>query len=149
MAIKDLSKKPFVEDRDNNVFIGIDLPFRKSDGVEGWFASTTTTIEAVKNNIRNLLSTHKGERYMQPNIGMNLRKFQFEQFTDELRLQIENDILDTFEFWLPFVQVRDLKVQMSDATAGSVNNNKLIISVVFNITRDPNTLESVQVEIGD
>ena len=149
MAIKDLSKKPFIEDRDNNVFIGIDLPFRKSDGIEGWFASTTTTITAVKNNIRNLLNTHKGERFMQPNIGLNLRKFQFEQFTDELRLQIENDILDTFEFWLPFVQVRDLKVQMSDATAGSVNNNKLIISVVFNITRDPNTLESVQVEIGD
>ena len=148
MAIKDLSKKPFIEDRDDNVFIGIDLPFRKSDGIEGWFASTTTTITAVKNNIRNLLSTHNGERYLQPNIGLNLRKFQFEQFTDELRLQIENDILDTFEFWLPFVQVRDLKVQMSDATAGSVNNNKLIISVVFNITRDPNTLESVQVEIG-
>ena len=149
MAIKDLSKKPFIEDRDDNVFIGIDLPFRKSDGIEGWFASTTTTITAVKNNIKNLLNTHKGERYMQPNIGLNLRKFQFEQFTDELRLQIENDILDTFEFWLPFIQVRDLKVQMSDATAGSVNNNKLIISVVFNITKDPNTLESVQVEIGD
>ena len=149
MAIKDLSKKPFIEDRDNNVFIGIDLPFRKSDGIEGWFASTTTTIESVKNNIRNLLSTHKGERYMQPNIGLNLRKFLFEQFTDELRLQIENDILDTLDFWLPFIQVKDLKVEMSSATAGDVNNNKLIISVVFNITRDPNTLESVQVEIGE
>ena len=149
MAIKDTSKKPFIEDRDNNIFIGIDLPFRKSDGIEGWFASTTTTIESVKNNIRNLLSTHKGERYMQPNIGLNLRKFLFEQFTDELRLQIENDILDTLDFWLPFIQVKDLKVEMSSATAGDVNNNKLIISVVFNITRDPNTLESVQVEIGE
>ena len=149
MAIKDTSKKPFIEDRDDNVFIGIDLPFRKSDGIEGWFASTTTTIEAVKNNIRNLLSTHKGERYMQPNIGLNLRKFLFEQFTDELRLQIENDILDTIDFWLPFIQVKDLKVEMSSATAGSVNNNKLIISVVFNITRDPNTLESIQIEIGE
>ena len=147
MAIKDLSKKPFIEDRDNNVFIGIDLPFRKSDGIEGWFASTTTTIKAVKNNIKNLLSTHKGERYLQPNIGLNLRKFLFEQFTDELRLQIENDILDTINFWLPFVQVKDLQVQMS-STNDSINN-KLIINVVFNITKDPNTLESVQVEIGD
>jgi phage baseplate assembly protein W len=147
MAIKDTYKKPFIEDRDDSVFIGIDLPFRKSDGIEGWFASTTTTIKAVKNNIRNLLSTHKGERYLQPNIGLNLRTVQFEQFTDELRLQIENDILDTFDFWLPFIQVKDLTVQMSTTTAGSVNNNKLIINVVFNITRDPNTLESVQVEI--
>ena len=149
MAIKDTYKKPFIEDRDDSVFIGIDLPFRKSDGIEGWFASTTTTIKAVKNNIRNLLSTHKGERYLQPNIGLNLRTVQFEQFTDELRLQIENDILDTFDFWLPFIQVKDLTVQMSTTTAGSVNNNKLIINVVFNITRDPNTLESVQVEIGE
>ena len=148
MAVRDTKQKPFIEDRDDNIFIGIDLPFRKSDGKEGYFASTTTTIEAIKNNIKNLLQTNKGERFMQPNIGLNLRKFQFEQFTDELRLQIENDILDTFEFWLPFVQVRDLEVQMSEVTAGGVNNNKLIISVVFNIKRDPNTLESVQVEIG-
>ena len=148
MAIKDLSKKPFIEDRDNNVFIGIDLPFRKSDGIEGWFASTTTTIEAVKNNIRNLLSTHKGERYMQPNIGLNLRKFLFEQFTDELRLQIENDVLDTLDFWLPFIQVKNLEVQMSSANDGT-GKNTLMINVLFNITRDPNTLESVQVEIGD
>ena len=148
MAIKDITKKPFIEDRDDNVFIGIDLPFRKSEGVEGWFASTKTTIESVKNNIKNLLSTHKGERYMQPNIGLNLRKFLFEQFTDELRLQIENDILDTFNFWLPFVQVRDLQVGMAQQTSGD-NNNKLIINVIFNIVRDPNTLESVQVEIGE
>ena len=51
MAIKDLSKKQYVEDRDETVFIGIDLPFRKGSGTEGWFASTTTTIDAVKNNI--------------------------------------------------------------------------------------------------
>ncbi len=146
MAIKDLSKKPFIEDRNDNVFIGIDLPFRKSDGVDGWFASTSTTIEAVKNNIKNLLSTNKGERFLQPNIGLNLRKFLFEQYTDELRLQIENDILDTFEFWLPFIQVRDLQVQMSDSDG--VSSNTMMINVLFNITKDPNTLESVQVEIG-
>ena len=148
MAIKDTSKKPFVEDRNDNVFIGIDLPFRKSDGVEGWFASTDTTIKAVKNNIKNLLSTHKGERYLQPNIGLNLRKFLFEQFSDELRLQIENDILDTFEFWLPFVQVKNLEIGMSESV-NSVGKNKLTINVLFNIIRDPNTTESVQVEIGD
>ena len=148
MAIKDLSKKPFIEDRNNDVFIGIDLPFRKSNGIEGWFASTSTTIESVKNNIKNLLGTQQGERYMQPNLGLNLRKYLFEQYTDELRLQIENDILDSFEFWLPFIQVKNLEIQMSDATDG-IGKNTLAIDILFNITKDPNTLESVQVEIGD
>ena len=45
----------FVQDRDSNVFIGIDLPFRKSLGVEGYFASTRTTIDAVKNDIKNYI----------------------------------------------------------------------------------------------
>ena len=148
MAKRDSTKKTFVNDRDDNVFIGIDLPFRKSDGVEGWFASTDTTIKAVKNNIKNLLSTHKGERYLQPNIGLNLTKFLFEQFSDELRLQIENDILDTLEFWLPFIQVKNLEIEMSSAS-DSTGKNTLMINVLFNITKDPNTLESVQVEIGD
>ena len=148
MAIKDLSKKQYVEDRDETVFIGIDLPFRKGSGTEGWFASTTTTIDAVKNNIRNLLYTNKGERYLQPNIGLNLRNVLFEQFTEELRLQVENDILDTFEYWLPFVQVRDLKVGMTP-NPNDATKNRLDITVLFNITQNPNSLESVQVTIGE
>ena len=75
MAVRDTTKKPFIDDRDEKVFIGIDLPFRKSEGMDGWFASTTDTISAVKNNIRNLLQTHRGERLMQPFIGMNLRTY--------------------------------------------------------------------------
>ena len=106
-------------------------------------------IREFRGVIKDNLSDTSKIKYILENTKPNLRKFLFEQFTDELRLQIENDILDTLDFWLPFIQVKDLKIEMSDATAGSVNNNKLIISVVFNITRDPNTLESVQVEIGD
>tara|TARA_R110000851_G_scaffold172065_1_gene318412 strand:+ start:56 stop:499 length:444 start_codon:yes stop_codon:yes gene_type:complete len=147
MAIKDLSKKPFIEDRKENVFIGIDLPFRKSDGMEGWFTSTTTTIESVKNNIRNLLNTHKGERYMQPTLGLNLRNYMFEQITIDLQDTIKTEIIETFNFWLPFVQIQNLDIDILESSTS--DKNKLSISVLFNIVRDPNTTESVQVEIGD
>ena len=78
MAFRDTTKKPFIEDRDTNVFIGIDYPFHRSDGSQGWFASTDTTIKAVKNNVRMLLSTYPGERLFQPTIGIGLQKFLFE-----------------------------------------------------------------------
>ena len=79
MAIRDTHiTGSFVEDRNPDSFIGIDLPFRKSEGRDGWFTSTTTTIEAVKNNIRNLLQTQQGERFFQPLLGVNLRKYYFE-----------------------------------------------------------------------
>ena len=57
MAIRDTSKKPYIIDNDTDVFVGLDLPIRKSYGKEGYFASTKTTIEAVINNIRNVLNT--------------------------------------------------------------------------------------------
>ena len=47
--------KENTRDNDNNKFIGIKLPLGKSDGAEGYFASTEITIDAVKENIRNLL----------------------------------------------------------------------------------------------
>ena len=147
MAIIDASKKPFVEDRDDRIFIGIDMPFRKSNGQEGYFASTTTTIDAVKNNIRNLVQTNKGERFMQPSLGIELRKFLFEQFTDESRISIENDITDALNFWLPFVEIKKLIVAMDEEY--DVGRNKLKIDITFNINKDPNTLSSVQIDIGE
>jgi phage baseplate assembly protein W len=148
MAIKDTTRKPFIEDNDTNVFIGIDLPIHKSDGKEGYFASTKTTIEAVKNNIKNVLNTERGERLMQPVFGLNLRKFLFEQFNDESVIQMQNDILDTLEIWLPFVEVRNITVSTNtdDSTVGV---NALKIDISFNITQDPDTLDSVQIFVYD
>ena len=51
--------------------------------------------------------------------------------------------------WLPFVTIVNMDICTVNEYKNNLDNNKLIISVVFNITRDPNTLESVQVEIGE
>ena len=141
MAILDTSKKPFIQDRDNDVFIGINLPFKKSEGSEGYFLSTTTTIEAVKNNVRLLLSTDKGERIFQPNLGIGLRRFLFEPITGETTLAIQNEIVDTFNFWLPFITIKDIQVETT--SADGTNPNQISINVIFNLDKDPNTLESV------
>ena len=146
MAIKDTTKKPYIIDRDEEIFVGIDLPFRKSDGIDGWFASTTTTIEAVKNNIRNLLQTNDGERFFQPTLGVDLRQYMFEQVSDDIVLEIQNDILNKFAFWLPFVEVRDIEVSFKQVDS---EKNNINLSIVFNIKQDPNTTDSIQLEIGE
>ena len=147
MAVLDTSKKPFIQDRDNDVFIGINLPFKKSEGSEGYFLSTTTTIDAVKNNVKLLLSTDKGERIFQPNLGIGLRRFLFEPITGETTLAIQNEIVDTFNFWLPFITIKDIQVETT--SADGTNPNQISINVIFNLDKDPNTLESVQVQIGE
>ena len=138
MAIKDTTKKPYIIDNDTNVKVGIDLPIRRGEQKDGWFASTTTTIEAVKNNIRNLLSTNQGERLMQPNIGLDLRSILFEQIDDDTIIGIQDSILDTLKIWLPFVEVRDIQITNN-------NSNEVRVNIIFNIVQDPNTLDSVTI----
>jgi phage baseplate assembly protein W len=146
MAIIDTTRKPYLVDNDDKIFVGIDLPFRKSDGISGYFASTTTTIEAVKNNIRNLLNTQQGERLFQPKLGLNLRKFLFEQVTDELIFIIQEEIIDTFKVWLPFVNIDNIEVNFDNKSNGG---NSILINVIFNINRNSTSLDSVQVVIGE
>ena len=109
MAIRDTSRKPYIQDNDTKVKIGIDLPIRRGDDLDGFFATTSTTIEAVKNNIRNLLQTEEGERFFQPNLGIGLRTLLFEHITNENLIGVQDTILDKLQFWLPFVEVRDIQ----------------------------------------
>ena len=146
MPILDNRKDRFVEDQDSRVSVGIEFPFARVVGGDGYFATTKTTIEAVKTNIRLLLQTNQGERLFQPSLGMNLKQILFEQMTEDLTIQIENDIVDVFQRWLPFVDLRNIEVNRRD------DINQVTINIQFNINRTPNSLESVQVTfdgVGD
>ena len=147
MAIRDTSRKPYIQDNDTKVKIGIDLPIRRDDSLDGFFATTSTTIEAVKNNIRNLLQTEEGERFFQPNLGIGLREFLFEHITDESLIGIQDSILDKLEFWLPFVEVRDIQVLSRDDTT-DIGANEVRVKILFNIKQDPNTLNSVTMDFS-
>ena len=147
MAVKDTSRKPYIEDNDTNVKIGIDLPIRRGDGKDGFFATTSTTIEAVKNNIRNLLQTNQGERFFQPNLGLNLRTLLFEHITNENLIGVQNAIMDKFEFWLPFVEVRNIEILSNDDDS-SIGINEIRVKILFNIKQDPNTLDSITLDFS-
>ena len=116
MAIRDTSRKPYIEDNDTKIKIGLDTPIRRGDEKDGFFASTSTTI--------------------------NLRPLLFSQMDDTLILKIQDEILDTFQFWLPFVQVHDIQINTHNEDS-SINVNTVSISIIFVIDRDPNTLTSI------
>ena len=147
MAIRDTSRKPYIQDNDTNVKVGIDLPIRRGSDNDGFFASTSTTIEAVKNNIRNLLQTNEGERFFQPNLGLNLRTLLFEHITNENLIGVQDAILDKIEFWLPFVEVRDIQVLSRDNTT-DIGANEIRVKILFNIKQDPNTLDSITLDFS-
>ena len=147
MAIKDTSRKPYIVDNDTKVKVGIDLPIRRGDDKDGFFATTSTTIEAVKNNIRNLLQTEEGERFFQPNLGIGLRRLLFEHITNENLIGVQDTILDKIEFWLPFVEIRNIQVLSRDDST-DIGANEIRVKIDFNIKQDPNTLDSITLDFS-
>lgn len=141
MAIIDPRVNQLIEDKDTRVRVGLQMPLGRQPGSnDGYFASTKTTMDAVKEDVKLLLLTQQGERLFQPLLGMNIRRFLFEQITENTVVEIENDIVDTFSRWLPFVQLNDIKVDITDQ-----DRNKIKIDVKFNIANAPNDLQSVGV----
>ena len=66
----------------------------------------------------------------------------FEQITEESIIGIQDSILDTFSFWLPFVEVRDIEILTNDNNK-TILSNEIRVKILFNIIQDPNTLDSV------
>ena len=145
MPILDRRTNQFIEDQDTRVSVGIDFPFARVPNQDGYFKTTKTTVESIKNNIRLLLQTEQGERVFQPNLGMNLKRLLFEQITEDTTIQIENNIVDVFETWLPFVELKDIQTNI-DST--NQEQNKIKINITFSIKKSPTSLESVEVALG-
>ena len=110
MPILDKRKDRFIEDQDSRVSVGIDFPFNRTAGGNGLFNTTETTIDAIKANIQLLLQTNQ-----------------------------ENNIVDVFERWLPFVNLTNINIERRNDV------NQTNVNIEFNIRRTPNSLESVQV----
>ena len=140
MPILDRRTNQFVEDKDKRISVGIDFPFARVPNGDGYFKTTKSTIDAIKNNIKLLLQTERGERVFQPNLGMGLKRFVFEQITADTTIEIENNIVDVFETWLPFVDLKDIQINIDSENQA---NNKIGINITFSINKAPGSLESV------
>ena len=84
----------------------------------------------------------------QPNLGLGLRKFLFQNITDESTINIENEILDILDYWLPFVQIRNIEISTNNDDT-SHSGATITAKIIFNIKQDPNTLDSVQITVSE
>ena len=65
---------------------------------------------AVARSIRNLLSTNRGERLYQPNIGSDLTSALFEPMSDGISTSISNLIYETLEQYEPRAKILKMKI---------------------------------------
>ena len=126
--------------------LGLDLPFKIADPIDNQSATTRTRLEAVRVNVINLLNTELGERVMQPNLGIKLKRYLFQPFSDEVVTGVQGSIVNTFKRWLPFVRVSNISVKQGVSSGDYAH--ALEVSVTFALKDDPTSLESVQLKVG-
>ena len=108
-----VGRKVVKDTKDFDAFAyGITLPVKR--GNTGFFEQAFTSFEQAKSNLKNLLSTARGERIMQPEFGTGLHKVLFEQMTDEFEEKLQTTITESVNFWLPYITIKDIEVEMTD-----------------------------------
>ena len=145
MAVFDRSQKPFIIDKNENMFIGLTLPLAKSTGIDGWFLSTTTIKESIKVNLKNLLKTNKFERLYHPNLGLNLRRFMFEPITESIKISIQEEVRNTIRRWIPFVLLDSVQI-FTNVVDDDTGRNQIHIEVQFRVNKNEAS-DSIGVEV--
>jgi phage baseplate assembly protein W len=90
--------------------LGIKLPMNSKTG-RGVFNMSYTTEEQSVSNFVNLLMTRQGERYMQPEFGVGLPWYLFEQNTEELLSEIDTVIRMQAALWLPYITIYEISIK--------------------------------------
>lgn len=128
----------FVEDVDTvKETIGFKLPFTLEEE-----NLSSTTLESTKVNLISLLTTIKGERVFQPNLGVDIRKNLFEQITEESFVGLQEDIIAQIDVWLPFLQVENIDINPAP------EENKVTIGISYSFKSSSEVSDSVQVDLN-
>jgi phage baseplate assembly protein W len=110
--------------------IGLGVAF--STGTGGLFSSIYTTPEQVKQNLKSLLLTRIGERYMQPTFGTNLLNIIFEPNIADLKEDVTDLLITPINYWLPYVTIESINIITNEDDPTMIHNLKISIKYSIN-----------------
>ena len=102
-------------------------------------------IELIRNNLRQLLLTQKGERVMLPDFGLDLRRYVFEPLDETTFNLIKRDILLTISTYFSIAKPLVLKVSSDDTDA---ENGILRVSLTLQLLDESLDIFDVEVRLG-
>ena len=89
-----------------DVAVGVSIPFTG----KAVFNQTYITKDQIKSNLINFFLTNRGERYLNPGFGGNLRAVLFESITNNNIDNLETQLKDQISNLFPSVKVEKLSV---------------------------------------
>jgi len=118
-------------------FIGVVLPLRL--GQTGMFDQSTSVIQQVRSNFKNLILTKKGERLGQPELGCDLWRILFEPLTEETLENARLAVAEAVDRWLPFIELTDFQITQTDS------ENIINIKCTYTFRQNRNVQDEVNI----
>lgn len=105
--------------------------------------------DVVKQNFKMLILTLPGERIMNPNFGVGLYKYLFEQIPSEtLQENIKADIISQCSTYLPYISIKNISFETSDNSPHTAGYNTLYVEVEYYI-KSLNASDILQVSVSE
>jgi phage baseplate assembly protein W len=136
-----------VQDLTENDYKIIGIGINKSSNSNGIFSVNYTTLTQAKDNLKNLILTHKGERIMNPEFGCDIWKLLFEPIIEgDIDSKIENTIIDAVSIWLPYLNIDQIIFDYDDI---DIDNHTIGLDIKFSLASNPNLGDSVQINVNN
>ena len=130
----------------------INLKFPLKSYRRGFFQGNTDTISAVRENIKTLLLTTKGERVMHAELGTQIPVLQGQLFEpisreetfENIRLEIETAI----QTYLPYIRILNIRM-ITQKEEPRLGNNKIRISMSYAISDQSALVDNVDITLNN
>ena len=130
----------------------INMKFPLKSFKRGFFEGNTDTLAAVRENIKTLLLTTKGERVMHNDLGTNIPVLQgqlFEPITREetfenIRLEIETAI----QTYLPYIRILNIKM-VTQEQEPALGNNRIRVNMAYAISDQTALADNVDITLNN
>lgn len=124
---------------------GLNFPLGKYAATGGYFKKTTG-ISMIRDAVKQLLLTEKGERLMLPNYGCRLKKFLFQPLDENTFTQIKDEIKFAFSNYIVGADLLKVAVFPTGDT-GPAGGNSLNIILTLRYNEDETKIFDVEAEI--
>ena len=98
--------------------------------VQDGFKLNKTYKQVVQQNFKNLLLTIPGERIMDPEFGVGLRKYLFELDNEMLRSDLSSKIITQAGIYLPFIDITDITFRTAE-TDPDIDRNMMFVEITY------------------
>jgi phage baseplate assembly protein W len=136
-----------VQDLTENDYKVLGIGINTTSNTNGVFSVNYTTLTQAKNNLKNLILTHKGERIMNPEFGCDIWKLLFEPIIEgDIDSKIERTIIDAVSIWLPYLNIDEI---IFDYDNNDIDNHTIGLDIKFSLASNPNLGDSVQINVNN